>query len=100
MAHAAAHRDDDELESAGLYQILEVRARLATGRYDGLGFTAEAMDHEGRVDAAAAGGFPARSDVCPIFEDQPIHSDGAIDGGIYGKCDDQALILAECAMLP
>ena len=52
-------------------------------------FPAESVDHMRRIDAAPAGRLGAVEDIAAIFEHQSVHRDGAIDGGIDGKREDQ-----------
>ncbi len=50
----------------------------------------ERVNHMRSVDAPASGGLGAVENIGAVLEDQLVHGDSAVDGGIDGKGEDQA----------
>jgi hypothetical protein len=72
---------------------LNSTSRLAAGRQNRRGFSAEGVNHAGSIDAAPACGFRSGEDVTAIFEHQVIDEHGPVHCGIYGQSENQTLLL-------
>ena len=92
------HADQRKREVATLQELLEQLPGLAAASGDGERIGAETAQDRRRVDPAASGGLVRGQNVSPVFKDQPVDRNIAVDRGVHCEGDDQTAIVSDATL--